>query len=130
MNRLFDADCRTILNAFEVVVGENLEQEYDARFAALREQYFAALPQRRADIAKHWSVCATDTASPAWAAVQSQAHRLSGSAPCYGLDEIGNIAQRLDRLLSGKPPCCDAAVLAPLVSRLLDALDEAIVTTG
>ncbi|MEO6967558.1 MAG: Hpt domain-containing protein [Rhodanobacteraceae bacterium] len=114
----------TILNVSGVVVGGNLEQEYDARIKALREQYLAALPQRRADIAEHWCACAMDTASPAWRELQSHAHRLAGSAPCYGLDEVGEIAQRLDRLLSGKSPCRDAAVLAPLVARLLDALDD------
>lgn len=108
-------------------MGDEFEQEYDSRFAALREQYFAALPQRRADIAERWSACATEiTASPAWRELQSQAHRLAGSAPCYGLDEVGISAQRLDRLLSGKPPCRDAAVLMPLVTRMLDALDAAI----
>lgn len=107
-------------------MGGNLEQEYEARFAALRAQYFAALPQRRADIAEHWRGCAADAASPAWAAIHTQAHRLAGSAPCYGLDGVGEAAQRLDRMLSGKPPCRDAAALAPLVTRLLDALDAAI----
>lgn len=107
-------------------MGDELEQEYDARIKALREQYFAALPQRRADIAEHWRACAVDAASPAWRELQSQAHRLAGSAPCYGLEDVGESAQRLDRLLSGKPPCRDAAVPAPLVTRLLDALDAVI----
>lgn len=109
-------------------MGDELEQEYEARLAALREQYFAALPQRRADIAEHWRACATDAASPAWRELHTQAHRLAGSAPCYGLDGIGEAAQQLDRLLSGKPPCRDPATLAPLVAQLLGALDAILVT--
>jgi hypothetical protein len=51
---------------------------------------------------------------------------LSGSAPCYGLEAIGNLARSLDRLLSAKPPCRERAVAGGAVAELSAALDAAI----
>lgn len=100
--------------------------DFEARYEALRTAYFAALPQRRAEAAEHWRVCMLDAQSPAWRELHTLVHRLSGSAPCYGLDEVGLAAQKLDRMLSGKPPCRDVAALAPWLDCLLAAMDSVL----
>lgn len=96
--------------------------DFEARYEALRTAYFAALPQRRAEAAEHWRACVQDAQSPAWRELHTLVHRLSGSAPCYGLDEVGIAGQKLDRMLSGKPPCRDVAALTPWVDCLLAAM--------
>jgi HPt (histidine-containing phosphotransfer) domain-containing protein len=97
--------------------------DFEARYEALRTAYFAGLPQRRSEAAEQWRACTQDAQSPAWRELHTLEHRLSGSAPCYGLDEIGMAARKLDRMLSGKPPCRDVAALSPWVDCLLAALD-------
>jgi hypothetical protein len=97
--------------------------DFEARYEALRVAYLAGLPQRRAEAAEHWRACMQDAESPAWRELHTLVHRLSGSAPCYGLEEIGVAAQKLDRMLSGKAPCHDVAALSPWVDCLLAALD-------
>ncbi|HET9834925.1 MAG TPA: Hpt domain-containing protein [Rhodanobacteraceae bacterium] len=104
--------------------------DFEARYEALRSAYFAALPQRRADAAEFWRACMEDAQSQAWDDLHTLVHRLSGSAPCYGLEEIGVIAQKLDRMLSGKPPSRDIAALAPWMDSLLSALDSMSATTA
>lgn len=104
--------------------------DFEARYEALRAAYFAALPQRRADAAELWRACMEDAQSPAWRELHTLVHRLSGSAPCYGLEEIGVAAQKLDRMLSGKSPSRDVAALAPWVDCLLSALDAVTTTTA
>ncbi|MBS0431675.1 MAG: Hpt domain-containing protein [Proteobacteria bacterium] len=101
--------------------------EFDARYRALRVQYLSDLPQRRGAVASLWASSKRDAASPAWQELHVLAHRLSGSAPCYGLDAVGEAALELDRLLSARPPCRDPAMLQPPVVQLLDRLDAAIV---
>ncbi len=102
------------------------ESEFEARYRALREEYLSLLPQRRDAVAAHWQVCAQDAACDDWRELHSLAHKLSGSAPCYGLDEIGAAAHEIDRVLSAKPSCRDFRVLAPLVAHLLTALNAGI----
>lgn len=105
------------------------EAEFEARYRALREQYLSDLPQRRNAVASLWDASLQDVSSPAWCELHTLAHRLSGSAPCYGLDEIGEAAQELDRLLSTRPPCREPAMLRPPVAQLLGRLDAAIAST-
>ncbi len=108
-------------------VGDDLAQaEFDARYRLLQSQYLSDLPQRRKAVASLWAASMKDAASPAWPELHSLAHRLSGSAPCYGLDAVGEAAQEVDRLLSAKPQCRELSVLRPPVSRLLNLLDAAI----
>ncbi|HJU08395.1 MAG TPA: Hpt domain-containing protein [Rhodanobacteraceae bacterium] len=108
-------------------MGDDLaEAEFDARYRLLQSQYLSELPQRRKAVAASWAASMRDAASPAWRELHSLAHRLSGSAPCYGLDAVGEAAQEVDRLLSAKPPCRELPVLRPVVSRLLNLLDAAI----
>jgi hypothetical protein len=102
--------------------------DFEARYEALRTAYLAAMPQRRADAAGLWRACMEDAQSPAWRELHTLVHRLSGSAPCYGLEEIGTAAQKLDRMLSGKSPCHDVAALSPWMDCLFSALDAVAVT--
>lgn len=101
------------------------ELTFQARYDALHQEYLAALPQRRNSVAETWALCTDDAQSPAWCELQALAHRLSGSAPCYGLEAIGVAAHRIDRRLSSKVPCRDAVTLEPMVAALLAALDAA-----
>lgn len=111
-------------------VRENLgEAEFEARYRALRAQYLSDLPQRRNAVASLWDASLQDASSSAWCELHTLAHRLSGSAPCYGLDEVGEAAQELDRLLSTKPPCREPAMLRSPVAQLLVRLDAAIAST-
>lgn len=108
-------------------MGDDLaEAEFDARYRLLQSQYLCELPQRRKAVASLWAASMRDAASPAWQELHALAHRLSGSAPCYGLDAVGEAAQEVDRLLSAKPPCRDVHMLRPPLSRLLNLLDAAI----
>jgi HPt (histidine-containing phosphotransfer) domain-containing protein len=102
--------------------------DFEARYEALRTAYLAAMPQRRVDAAELWRACMDDAQSPAWRELHTLVHRLSGSAPCYGLEEIGAAAQKLDRMLSGKSPCHDVAALSPWMDCLFSALDAVAVT--
>lgn len=104
--------------------------DFEARYEALRSAYFAALPQRRADAAELWRACMEDAQSRSWDDLHTLVHRLSGSAPCYGLEEIGVTAQKLDRMLSGKPPTRDIAALAPWMDSLLSALASATIAAA
>ena len=60
-----------------------------------------------------------------WLRLRDVAHRLSGSAPCYGLDAVGDAARELDRLLSGRAPCRERALAMIAVTSLTSVLDAA-----
>ena len=108
-------------------MGDDLDDiEFEKRFRSLRAQYLAELPTRREALASLWAASRHDVASSAWHELQTLAHRLSGSAPCYGLDAMGEAAQELDRLLSGKPPCREQKLVHPSVAQLLALMDAAI----
>jgi|SRR5579885_3006590 len=112
-------------------VGNDLgNADFDARYRWLRAHYLSELPQRREAVSSLWADAMRDPTSPAWHELHALAHRLSGSAPCYGLDAIGETAQELDRLFSAKPPCREVFVLRPTVLRLLERLDAAIAADG
>lgn len=102
------------------------EVEFQAQVEALRRHFLQSLPERRAALAAAWRDCVDVGGESAWQCLRDVAHRLSGSAPCYGLDVVGELARSLDRLLSGKPPCRERAVLAGAVAELSAALDAAI----
>ncbi len=110
----------------EPVDKEAAPQDYEQRLEALRRRYLAALPALRDELAQAWRGCAGGPDSEAWQRLRDLSHRLSGSAPCYGLDSVGEPARQLDKLLSGRAACRDHAVAAPLAQRLLAALDQAI----
>jgi Hpt domain len=100
--------------------------DFAARFEALRLRYMAGLPGHRDGLAEAWHACAGGADDEAWRRLRDLTHRLSGSAPCYGLDRVGELARQLDKLLSGPPPRPDPAAAAPLIERLLTALDAIV----
>lgn len=102
------------------------EVEFQAQIEALRRHFLEELPERRAALAAAWQDCADGGEESPWQRLRDVAHRLSGSAPCYGLDAVGNLARSLDRLLSTKPPCRERAVAGGAVAELSAALDAAI----
>jgi CheY-like chemotaxis protein len=75
--------------------------EYEQRLAALNARYAESLPQKRAALADGWQALLDEPESlSACRALQQLAHRLSGSAPGYGFDRLGQAAAALDTLTS------------------------------
>ncbi|HEX7111590.1 MAG TPA: Hpt domain-containing protein [Mizugakiibacter sp.] len=108
-------------------VAGNDDFDFEARLAALTRDYLRALPQRREELARLWDACRGGAATAEeWAALRQLVHRLSGSAPNYGLEALGAAARAVDVLLSGTAPCRDAATLAPAVVACAAALEAAI----
>jgi len=71
------------------------------RMEELRQRYAQSLPQKGNDIDRAWQAFA---AAPddrrALAELHTLVHRLSGSAPAYGFDALGAIAQPIDATLA------------------------------
>lgn len=105
-----------------------VDASFEAELAALRERFLAGLPERRAGLLDAWNHCVDDAAEEAWLALRRAAHRLSGSAPCYGLEALGAAARELDALLSARPPCRARQACAEQVARLRQLLDSNIGT--
>lgn len=102
------------------------EIEFQAQFEALRRHFLQELPDRRAALLSAWNDCVDGGDEAPWLRLRDVAHKLSGSAPNYGLDAVGDLARRLDRLLSGRTPCRERAGANAMVANLTAALDEAI----
>lgn len=100
------------------------EVEFQAQFEALRRHFLQGLPERRAALVDAWRACADAGGEPAWQRLREIAHKLSGSAPCYGLEAIGESARALDGLLAAKPRCRER--IAAVVAELAVALEAAI----
>lgn len=102
------------------------EVEFEAQVEALRRHFLQELPERRTALVAAWRDCADGGDESPWQQLRDVAHKLSGSAPCYGLDAIGEAARALDKLLSGRPPCRERAVAGIAVAELSAALDAAM----
>ncbi|HET9818702.1 MAG TPA: Hpt domain-containing protein [Rhodanobacteraceae bacterium] len=102
------------------------EAEFQAQIEALRRHFLQELPERRAALAAAWHDCTAAGDETPWLRLRDVAHKLSGSAPCYGLDAVGEAARDLDRLLSGRDPCRERDAADGAVAELLAALDAAI----
>lgn len=81
------------------------EIAFRADLEALRVQYMQRLPELADAFFSAWDACHDEAGEPAWLALRSLAHKMSGSAPCYGLEALGAAARELDGLLSGRQPC-------------------------
>jgi HPt (histidine-containing phosphotransfer) domain-containing protein len=67
----------------------------------LRQRYAQSLPQKGRDIARQWQACdAAPQDRRALVELHQQVHRLSGSAPAYGFDELGALAQPIDAAIA------------------------------
>jgi len=102
----------------------------DPAMQALRQRYAAALADKRSALLAHWRawrVAQCDDAPLHELAVQ--AHRLAGSAGCYGYATVGARAGELDALASGAlagAAGVDLPGLDRAMSLLLNAIDSAI----
>lgn len=105
------------------------EIEFQAQIEALRRHFVGELPTRRAALASAWADCDDGGADAPWLRLRDVAHKLSGSAPNYGLDAVGEAARALDRLLSGHHPCRERSVASAAVDTLTVALDVAIASS-
>lgn len=105
------------------------ELEFQAQIEALRRHFMQELPGRRAALSAAWNKCLDGGDEAPWLRLRDVAHKLSGSAPCYGLDAVGDAARELDRLLSGRAPCRERAGATFAVAALVDVLDAAIPVT-
>ena len=105
------------------------EIEFQAQFEALCRHFMRELPERRAKLVSAWNDCADGGDEAPWLRLRDVAHKLSGSAPNYGLDVVGGVARGLDKLLSGRTPCRTRASAKGVVADLTAALDDAIAAT-
>jgi hypothetical protein len=102
------------------------------RFEDLKQRYAEALPTKAQEIAALWNAFrATPDDAAARAALHQGVHRLSGSAPAYGFEDVGLAAQRADACLSDwiALPVFARPALDELVHALggnMDALLEAL----
>jgi HPt (histidine-containing phosphotransfer) domain-containing protein len=96
---------------------------FEAQIEALRQHYLQGMPERRAALAEAWRGCGDGGEEQAWLSLRDVAHKLSGSAPCYGLEAVGEAARDLDKLLSGRTPCRTRAQVQAEVERLQALLD-------
>lgn len=104
------------------------QRAFEAELAVLRRHFLEGLPARRAALAAAWQECRDGAAEAAWLRLREAAHKLAGSAPCYGMEALGAAARELDRALSGRPPCRVRARLQPRVLQVFAELDAAIGT--
>lgn len=102
------------------------EIEFKTQFEALRRHFMQELPDRRAALVSAWSDCADGGDETPWLRLRDVAHKLSGSAPNYDLQTVGDLARGLDKLLSGRTPCRTRTIAEGVVTDLTVALDEAI----
>lgn len=102
------------------------DPEFLAQLEVLRRHYVQGMPERQATFRNAWRDCVDGGAEPAWQSLRDVAHKLSGTAPCYGLDELGAAARELDRLLSGPPPCRVRAQVESMVARVQALLDASV----
>lgn len=102
------------------------EAEFQAQIEALRRHFMQELPGRRIALVAAWGECMDGGDEAPWLRLRDVAHKLSGSAPCYGLDAVGDAARALDRLLSGRAPCRERGAATAAVTALTTVLDAAI----
>jgi HPt (histidine-containing phosphotransfer) domain-containing protein len=97
----------------------------------LRQRYAQSLPQKGRDLERHWQAFgAAPDDRRLLAELHQQVHRLSGSAPAYGFDDIGALAQPVDAALaewlgpnlSGRTAAELAGAIEPGVKALVAAL--------
>lgn len=99
---------------------------FKAQLETLRQHYLEGLPARRTAFVEAWHGCVDGDGEVAWLSLCDVAHKLSGSAPCYGLEALGVAARELDKLLSGKAPSRTRAQVADVVVRVQGLLDAAV----
>lgn len=101
------------------------------RFEELKERYALSLPQKTAELDAAWQRFAeAPHDAEARRALHQCVHRLSGSAPAFGLEEVGDAAQAVDSVFSDwmAVPEFERAAPTQLRQRLVDGVAELIGT--
>lgn len=110
----------------------------ELRLQALHARYRTSLSNKRAGVELAWRALCAESSDPArLESLMRLVHRLAGSAPSYGYQEIGDIAARTDatieqyrqslrRASAGEDGQGIVDGLMPLVTRLLQAIDRAM----
>ncbi len=88
-------------------------EDYEARFAALANEFARTLPGKHAALAAEWNDWRRGNPE-ARARLQAMVHRLGGAADNYGYVAVGEAARRLD------------ALLIPRLGALPDAVEPAL----
>lgn len=99
---------------------------FQAQLETLRQHYVQGMPARRDAFVGAWRGCTDGGNEASWLGLRDVAHKLSGTAPSYGLEALGDAARELDRLLSGRPPCRERARVQAIVERVQALLDASI----
>jgi HPt (histidine-containing phosphotransfer) domain-containing protein len=96
--------------------------------ARQQAKYMRSLPEKKARIAHCWSAIKRQGWAPELSdKLKTEVHRLSGSAPSYGLEALGQAAHKLDLLLaSGIDIDAADTESGELMSALFHAFDEVI----
>lgn len=75
--------------------------DFNQRLIQLRKRYAASLQQKHEQLSEAWRVFADAPGSAdARREIQTQIHRLAGSASSYGYEDIGERARAADRVLN------------------------------
>lgn len=112
--------------AMAMTDSDSRDAAFEAQLDALREHFLTGLPARRTALVAAWRDCTDGGDDAPWQRLREVAHKLAGSAPCYGLEAVGDVARELDRQLSGRQPCRERARVEAPVGRLLALMDAAI----
>ncbi len=81
----------------------------------LREEYVNELPQKIAHIANSY-------ARKDWAVLKEDFHKLKGTGRTYGIPEISDLAEILERLCMDRPEALERAV--PQALELLNSIHQ------
>ena len=105
-----------------------LSPQAKERLAQQQLKYLSSLSNKKSRISSCWDRIKAGGNSPELLnELQTEVHRLSGSAGSYGLTGLGEAAQKLDRILLKKDEMSIlTSPIADLMSELNDAFEEVI----
>jgi HPt (histidine-containing phosphotransfer) domain-containing protein len=91
-------------------------QDLEKAFAALREEYARALPEKLAELGEALREAQAGNAD-ALARATALAHRLAGTAGAYGLGEVSSQAATLEQALGSADMAGASVAFASLLQR-------------
>lgn len=97
------------------------------RFEELKLRYARSLPQKATELAAAWARFSADADdAQARRALHQCVHRLSGAAPAFGLEQLGDAAQAVDGQFSDWMALPEFERLAPVLLQRAIAADMTI----